>query len=489
MIALRCDSVVSAAGNTRIARLSLETLGLVAVAALSGTALSQASSETDRVDDKDRIAEEMLAAQAKEGPRSAALIELFKELGVLYETEGRYELATAALEQARQLVRANYGLHTLDQVPLLQQAMANQQAASNFAMVRALEEELLDLAGRHPDDVRSAAIYRDAGRRRMEVLRRFVAGEAPGEVYPEAGVYSFWRDDMIRDLAADAQIHYADAAAVMLRNRRYASDELRDSEMEIVRASDVIRRLARPLRWNSTMAGAQATMQQNTFSSVSRNRLNRNQEERRLHNPALQERMNTLTELANRAAVPDAPGAAQDFAGNLRGDGIVSPYQLGRDSYARVIAYDELVLGDSADAASLRNRLEAYLQLADWDLLYSQNGVAFDQYARVHELLESTPIGEPLIAEIFAPSLPIVLPVFSQSPLATLESPRYIDVSFEITKFGESRRVEIVGAAPDVSDAARDELLSLVKSARFRPRVTDGELGRAAPVVVRYYLN
>ena len=28
------------------------------------------------------------------------------------------------------------------------------------------------------------------------------------------------------------------------------------------------------------------------------------------------------------------------------------------------------------------------LQLADWDLLYSQNGVAFDQYARVHELLE-----------------------------------------------------------------------------------------------------
>jgi hypothetical protein len=485
MNALRYDSVVRAAGSTRIARLLLETLGLVAVAALPGTAFCQASSETEAVDEKERIAEEMLAAQVQEGPRSPALIELFTELGVLYETEGRYELATAALEQARQLVRANYGLHTLDQVPLLEQALANQQAVRNFAMVRALEEQLLDLAERHPDDVRSAAIYRDAGRRRMDVLVRFVAGEAPGEVYTEAGVYSFWRDDMIRDLAADAQIHYADAAAVMLRNKRYASDDLRDSELEIVRASDVIRRLTRPLRWNSTMAGAQATMQQNTFSSVSRNRLNRNQEERRVYNPALQERANTLTELANRAAVPDAPGAAQ----GARGDGIVSPYQLGRDSYARVIAYDEMVLGDSADSASLRKRLEAYLQLADWDLLYSQNGAAFDQYARVHELLESTPIGEPLMAEIFAPQLPIVLPVFSPNPLATLQSARYIDVSFEVTKFGESRRVEVVGAAPNVTDAERDELARLVKGARFRPRVAGGELGRPAPVAVRYYLK
>ena len=123
----------------------------------------------------------------KDGPRSPALIQLLTELGVLYETEGQHVLATAVLEQARQLVRANYGLHTLDQVPLMQQALANQQAIGNFPMVRALEEELLDLAERNPDDLRAAAIHRDAGKRRLDVLRRFLAGEAPERDLPGSG--------------------------------------------------------------------------------------------------------------------------------------------------------------------------------------------------------------------------------------------------------------------------------------------------------------
>ena len=148
-----------------------------------------------------------------------------------------------------------------------------------------------------------------------------------------------------------------------------------------------------------------------------------------------------------------------------------------------------MAFGSSAEEAALRSRLEAYLQLADWDLLYSENGVALDQYERVHALLATTDFGEPLIAEIFAPPLPIVLPAFLPNPLQTPTSARYIDVGFEITRFGESRRVEIVGAAPDVSDAAKDDLVGLIKTSRFRPRVTDGEVGRASPVVVRYYLN
>ena len=115
--------------------------------------------------------------------------------------------------------------------------------------------------------------------------------------------------------------------------------------------------------------------------------------------------------------------------------------------------------------------------------------MAFDQYARVHELLKTSGFGEPLIAELFAPPIPVVLPTFQPNPLETPESTRYIDVTFEVTKYGESRRVEIAGATPNVSDAAKDDLVSFIKGARFRPRVTDGELGRPSPVVVRYYLN
>lgn len=468
--------------SSRAAWRTIEALAIFSAFA-PGTGLSQAGAERARVDDKERIAEQILAAQAKDGPRSPDLIRLLTDLGVLFETEGQHALAIAALEQARQLVRANYGLHNLDQVPLLQQALANRQALGDSVAVRAIEEELLDLAARHPDDLRSAAIHRDAGKRRQDVLRRFLAGEAPGEVYPEAGFYSFFRDELILALASEAQIHFADAAAVMLRNGLYASAELRDVEMEIVRASDTVR---------------QQSTQESHFSRRYRGQdgafykpalVFYNNPALAFYDPSLVERMNTLTSLANSAGLQGAPAALKDAFSAPSGGGITSPYQVARDSYHRVIAYDEAVFGDSADEASLRGRLEAYLQIADWDLLYSQNGVAFDQYARVHDRLKTTESAEPLIAELFAPPIPIVLPAFQPNPLETAESTRYIDVAFEVTKYGESQRVEIASAAADVSATEKDDLVSFIKRARFRPRVADGELGRAAPVVVRYYLG
>ena len=486
---------------SRVAVHVLGTLGgIVALLAVPGNGFPQ--SQPQQVDAKDRIAEEIVAAEEQGGPRSPALIEPLTELGALYEAEGQHALATAALEQARQIVRINYGLHTLEQVPLMQQALVNQQALGNFAMVQAIEEELLGLAERYSDDLRTVAIHRDAGRRRMDVLRRFVAGEAPGEVYPETGVYSFFNEDVIVQLVSDAQIHYAGAAAVILRNGLYSSDELRGVEMEIVRASHMAHQQNNP-SIHSRPAAMPVTPRDNTFSSVSNNRLYRSYDyDRPFYNPTLEARTNALSALASgadvedvRAALQDAPAAVQDAADapdaiqGLRGDGMTSRYQLGRDSYSRLIAYDERAFGESADEAGLRSRLEAYLQLADWDLLYSQNGTALDQYAQVHELLTTTDIGKPLIAAIFAPAIPIVLPAFVPNPLKTQESALYVDVAFEITKYGESRRVEIVGAVPNVSDAAKDELVTLVKGSRFRPRVTDGDLGRASPVVVRYYFD
>jgi hypothetical protein len=468
------------------------TLGLIiAFGLVPGTASSQAQS---RPDEKERIAEEILAAEKEGGPRSPALIQLLTELAVLYEADGQYVLATAALEQARALVRANYGLNTLDQVPLLQQALANEQAIGNFPMVRAIEEELLELARRNPRDLRSVAIHRDAGVRSAAVLQRYLAGEAPPEVYAEAGFFWFSRNYMIRDLAATTQVHYADAAAVILRNRLYASEQLRDLETEILRAADVVRERVPPeVRSRSTIISKTGTLTgalegDTEFPIASGSRRYRS-EDRALFNPALAERMNMLTDLASGGRLRDAPVALQNAIEAPHRGVMTTPLQIGRDSYSRVIAYDEAAFGDSADEATLRNRLQAYIESADWDLLYSENGAALDQYERVHALLKTARGGERLIEELFAPPIPRVLPAFQPNPLETSESARYIDVTFEVTRFGESRRVEIAGATPDVSNAEKDDLVSLVRGAQFRPRVTDGELGRPATVVVRYYLD
>ena len=92
---------------------------------------------------------------------------------------------------------------------------------------------------------------------------------------------------------------------------------------------------------------------------------------------------------------------------------------------------------------------------------------------------------------MFSPPLPLVLPTFEPNPLVAgpaEESTGYIDVAFTITQLGEPRRMRIVDATSNATEAAKKDLVALISSSRFRPRLVRGEFG-ASPVQVRYYLN
>jgi hypothetical protein len=71
----------------------------------------------------------------------------------------------------------------------------------------------------------------------------------------------------------------------------------------------------------------------------------------------------------------------------------------------------------------------------------------------------------------------------------TQDSTGYIDVVFDVTKYGASERIEILNATTNVTDAAKGRLVRLISRSRFRPRVTDGQFADTSPIVVRYYLN
>jgi hypothetical protein len=459
--------------------------GIVAVGAVPETSFSQSSAKRlPADDDSTRIIDEISAAQATGGPRSPDLIDPLTELAGLFEAEGDHALAIAALEEARHVVRSTYGLHTLDQVHLIEQALENQRALGAFAMVRALEEKLFDLAARHPDDLRTVAIHRNIGERRMDLLRRFLASEYPAEIYSEIGLFSVHPDAEVMDLLSEAQIHYADAVAVVLRNGLYSSDELRDLELEIVRAADLVRQRNR--LDNRSVAPGARRMDHAGLGGGAKYAVGRRVRGAEYISTA--EELRTRTHMLWDLTASESSEEAKQR--RYRADRLTNQYQLARESYRRLIDYAEAVSESApADESAWRSRFEAYLQLADWDAVYSVNGIALDEYAQVHEMLEATDRAEPLMAEIFAPPIPIVLPTFLPNPLETPTSARYIDVTFEVTKYGESRRIEIVGAAPDVADVEKDDLVSLVMGSRFRPRVTDGQLGRAAPVAIRYYLN
>jgi hypothetical protein len=367
----------------------------------------------------DRIREE----QALNGVYSTALVEPLTALSLLYQESGDSALAIAAIERAMQVQRANYGLHTLDQAPLMLQWIKNAEAMRDFRMAWELEQALLALAHRHPDDLRAVPVFREIGDKRMDLLARYVKGnEFPPQIilgcYYDPIRYDFMSEQRncfagsrrvaIQAILAEAQRYYSDAIRVMQRNELYWSDELRDLERELIRTSYVHGR-----------------------------------------NPA-----------------------------------------VGRESLRRLLAYDVV------NAAPREAKVESLVQMADWDLLFAngrtENKAVLATYEAAYRELEEAGISQASIEETFSPKTPVVLPAFLPNPLASEETPAskgYIDVAFEINRYGRSDGIEIIGSTNNVTDAAKRNLARVIARSTFRPRLTDGRVAESSPIVVRYYLN
>jgi len=227
--------------------LTVAVLGLGALA-LPATTFAQQSAQQRLAT---TLHEEIEATEQRGGPNSAELVEPLAALGDLYQKSGQPVLAAAALQQAINVVRYNYGLHSLEQAPLIRQLIANAESVGDRRSAWDLEQGLLALAGRYPDDPRSARILRDTADRRMELLARYNAGEKPPEIgygcyYTEphdvpmafiglptpgcsAGSSTFVRQNLVKE----AQAYYGRAADILLDSER-ASDELPPLLMQLV---------------------------------------------------------------------------------------------------------------------------------------------------------------------------------------------------------------------------------------------------------------
>jgi len=160
-------------------------------------------------------------------------------------------------------------------------------------------------------------------------------------------------------------------------------------------------------------------------------------------------------------------------------------YGVGRGSLRRLLAYDV------ANSEPWLNRISALVEMTDWDLLFGHNE-AIDTYVQAYDELTQKGLEQASIEQIFSPSTPVVLPTCVPNPLVSAETPEstgYIDVAFDVTRYGRSRQIEILDTTTNATDAAKDRLIHLISHSRFRPRVTDGQFARASPVVVRYYVS
>ena len=398
-------------------RRAAATLGLLAAVVAPGSGSAQPPS--NNVADA-QLVEQILEAQVVGGAYAKELIDPLTALSSLYAENGNHSLATAVSEQALQVIRANYGLRTLEQAPLIRQRIRSEEARGNLEEAWRLEHALLDLARRNVDDVRAAPIFHEIGDKRLELLARYVGGERP----PQLAFGCYYRPWMavqapdqepgsctsglkhIAEMALllEAQTYYADAINTLRRNELWASDELHELEGKLLSSTYV-------------------------------------------------------------------------YGGS---------YDVGKDSLRRRMRYD------IATSAPSERRVETLLLLADWELLFGNLQAAQDLYEQVHKFLARQGDRQNLIDEAFSPAMPVLLPTFMANPLAperSQSSARHIDVAFEISQYGSARHVKILDTTRDATRAERHRLIRLIGEGRFRPRIVDGQFGRAAPVVVRYILS
>ena len=400
---------------------------LLALAAYTSALHAADESGTDSsADRQQQLLATIQETLSRDGPYAPDLLGPLTALIELYREEEDDALAAVTIERARQVVRVNNGLHTLEQVPYMEQLIRIEKARGNHGTAWDLRQELLALVRRYPQDLRTVPVLREDAERHMNLLAQYLGGERPPELYlgcyykpalyrgggdDGGGCDSGEREKAVRSMVAEAQRSYLEAIAVLSRNELYDSEELRELEVEVLRGLDLVR---------------------------------------------------------------------TQFGRDL------GSYYPGRQSLDRLYGYE------AAASRPILSQARAAAQIADWELLYSNNGDAVGRYALVVTTLQEAGVAQASIDELFLPDLPVVLPSFQPNPLARDEgkdATGHIDVAFEITKYGKGKSIEILDTTTSTTDAARLRLVELIQRSRFRPRMSHGALDDPSRVVVRYYVN
>jgi hypothetical protein len=351
------------------------------------------------------IAEQIDEIQMLAGYNSTDLIEPLMALGRSHQEEGNHDLAVGAFQRARQVVRVNFGLFSLDEAPMMWELVRLWEARGNIELGWDLEQALLARMRRYPGDLRIVPILREIADKRMGMLEKYTHGDFPPQI--RLGCYyggkcSSGQSSVVRRrISAEAQRYRRLAIQAILSNELYASDELRELEEESIRA----------------------------------------------------------------------------------GRGVSA-------SLTRLIVYE------ARSAAPLLSQISALIRLADYELSVSRRPDLDDsigeQYLVAGRLLRQNGMAKATVDEIFSPKIPVVVPTSRPNPLISEETSKstgYIDVTFEITKYGESKRIEILDTTTNARRAARRGLVHVIEHSRFRPRMTVDHFEDTSRVALRYYLN
>lgn len=405
---------------------------LIAAIAMPWVGFAQTSLTPDQQERERRILEQIREVETRDGVNSPDLIDPWMALGLFHEEQDRHHMAATAFQRARHVVRVNYGLSSLREVPVLMQLVRTEEARGNAERAWDLERELLALARQHAGDMQTYPVFAEVARKRLDLLDRYDSGKRPPQI--ELGCYYAGyggRDELnafqrgvgsgsctagsrrtvIMTLIRELRGYQAMAVEALVENGRYAGDELERIAEEVVRTNH---------EYGAPFAGI-------VFRPILR-------------------------------YVPEDSAETRQYAQMLIHRADISVLRAHR--VGRAHDYDEVL----------------------------------ELYEAAHGLLEREGVDAATLDEIFSPAVPVVLPSIESNPLissadsASGASGDYIEVAFDVTKYGEAGNVERIDTSGTARGADKD-LVRTIKRGAFRPRLVGGEIVDADRVVLRHYVS
>ena len=446
------------------------TLLVAAAAATASSALcAQTPSEPASIDRAEQLLAQIAELRLEAGPNPLSVIEPLRALALLYEENGDHVLAVAALEEARFVTRVHQGLSSADEALLLRQQIRSEKALGQHERAWEHEQAMVTIARQHHDDIRMLPVFRELADDRADALEDYRSGGFPpeielgcfyvpwdtrpyhdqrGKVRPPAdgldgtSCRSGQSSAVVGRFRHEILSYYADAIEVIVESGDYASEELRDLEKQALRAG--------ALGWGSRACSGRSLDELVALPLLG----------------------SCLEPVIHSFGTPVGANAG------------------GWVSLVRLIAYE---IRSGAPAAA---RANAVAELADWLLARAppdrRRFVGGDTALRFYDLAyREIEQDDDARASIFSPAVPVTLPAYVPNPLvaaASAKSPRYIDVTFDVTRYGDAERIEVLDTGKGATRAEQRDLIRLIEGSTFRPRFVDGELAASAPVSVRYHL-
>lgn len=456
------------------------TILVAAAVVVCGAVVAQPASS--KVDPQSQLVAQIDKLRTESGATTPELIAPLHVLGLLYQETDQHALAIVALEEARHVTRVQRGLSSVDEALLLKQQIRSEHALRNSDRAWDLEQDMLTIARKHIDDTRMVPIFRGLADDRSELLREFRAGKRPPELFigcyfsgthpryddprdeqrpADAGSCRFGtREAVILKLREEILMYYADAIEAILKNGDYGSAELRDLEKQALRVAFPAEYLVSPTTGNAMLGNTRFFGVDSRCSAA------------------------TLDDLL---ALPLLDSCLEAV---VRKESHVLANVGSWVSLVRLIGYE---LRSGAPAA---DRGGAFAALADWHLTSApatrrqferSTDTALELYARAYGELD---LDDDARVAMFSPQVPVTLPTYEPNPFASAQSSsRYIEVAFDVTKYGRAERIEIRATSTDATRAEQRDLVHLIESTSFRPRFVNGVLADFAPVALRYDLS